>query len=112
KMADYMIGHDTDSLLNFVEDRQALERIAEEATGANLRAKAVKKLGGYICTACGKLNPADEKLTCNCRYCGAENHDYVHVNNVREYRDYEVGTTYDECTRCGKRINVRSVNTM
>ncbi|MBR0137096.1 MAG: hypothetical protein IJM15_01665 [Erysipelotrichaceae bacterium] len=112
KMAEYMIGKDTDSLINLIDDKPALEKIAEEAAGQKLRSKAVKKLGGYICTECGKLNPPDENLTCTCRFCGAENHDYVHISNVQEYRDYEVGTTYDECTRCGKQINIRHINTM
>ena len=111
-MADYMIKNDTDKLMNLIQDREVLEKIAEEASGLKLRSQAVRKLGGYICTSCGKLNPPDEQLGCSCRFCGAENHDYVHVNNVVEYRDYEVGNTYDECTRCHKKINYRSINTM
>ena len=107
-----MIKNDTDELINLIQDREVLEKIAEEASGLKLRSQAVRKLGGYICTSCGKLNPPDEQLGCSCRFCGAENHDYVHVNNVVEYRDYEVGDTYDECTRCHNKINYRSINTM
>ena len=104
--------YDTDKLMNLIQDREVLEKIAEEASGLKLRSQAVRKLGGYICTSCGKLNPPEEQLSCSCRFCGAESHDYVHVNNVVEYRDYEVGDTYDECTRCHKKINYRSINTM
>ena len=112
RMAEYMIRNNTDKLMNLVSDKEAFEKIAAEATDNKLKAEAVRRMGGYICSSCGKLNPPGEDLTCNCRFCGAENHDYVHVNNIQEYRDYEVGTTYDECTRCHKQINFRSVNTM
>ena len=112
RMADYTIRNNTDKLMNLISDKEAFEKIAADATDNKLKAEAVRRLGGYICSSCGKLNPPGEDLTCNCRFCGAENHDYVHVNNIQEYRDYEVGTTYDECRRCHKQINFRSINTM
>ena len=88
RMAEYMIRNDTDQLMNLVSDKEALEKIAAEAKDGKLKAEAVRRLGGYLCSSCGKLNPPGEDLTCSCRFCGAENHDYVHVDNIQEYRDY------------------------
>ena len=111
-MADYTIKNNNDSLIKAITSKEALEKIAKEAEDVKIKGNALVKLGGYICVSCGKVNSPDEEVTCNCKFCGAENHNYVHVNNVQEYRDYEVGSTYDECTRCKKQINYRSINTM
>ena len=92
-------------------DEAVLEDMARNGWGD--QALAIKRLNGYACTACGEvvLPIGDAVVPCICPACGAENHDWERVNNVREYRDYEVGEWHDECTRCGATANHHSVNT-
>lgn len=90
--------------IGFQELAQILEVFSEKEA-------ALKETGGYICQSCGGENdPADGPVTCICKHCGAENHDWKHISNVTEYRDYAVGSTYDECTRCGERKNYKNVD--
>ena len=42
-----------------------------------------------------------------CPACGAENHDWEHVNGEIVHRDYSSGMSYDYCTRCGKKKHHR-----
>ena len=66
------------------------------------------------CKECGTymVQAESDHLGCVCPDCGTENHDFHHKSDLREYRDYEVGHTWDECSRCGEKINVKFVNTM
>ncbi len=71
----------------------------------------LKKNGGYICRSCSGENPAENgKVSCVCRHCGAENHDWEYISHVQEYRDYAVGCTYYECKRCGKQKDYKNVD--
>lgn len=94
-----------------ISDEAGLQDMAQNAWGD--RELAAKKLGGYICTACGEavLPKGEATVPCTCPACGAQNHVWQRVNNVREYRDYEVGEWHDECVRCGETANHHSVNT-
>ena len=94
-------------------DPEALETLAAEGF-REARDLLVRRRGGFTCSGCGRaFYPAEgETLPCICPDCGAENHDFHYRSDIREYRDYEVGTSWEECSRCGKRINCRTVNTM
>ncbi len=99
----YMIGRLKE---NGMEDLAGiLEDIKEKDSAA-------AKIGGYICRSCGGENlPEDGKISCICKHCGAENHDWEFIDNVREYRDYAVGSTYYECKRCKAQKDYRTVDT-
>ena len=64
--------------------------------------------GGYQCVACGtSVQPeGDAPVPCICPTCGAENHDWEHVNGEIVHRDYSSGSSYDICRRCGKKENI------
>lgn len=112
-LADYLIHRPKAPawLLRQITDKALLKQISEESVNSNVRTEALKMLGGYVCTACGKLN-LGEDVTCLCKYCRAENHDYVLIDNVVAHRDYESGERHRECTRCGKIIDMQTVYTM
>ena len=93
-------------LLEKIESGDTLQWIEQNSDDARLLEIIYKKHGVYICTRCGGKCSSD---SCICPFCGAENHDYKPKSNIREYRDYATGTEWDECTRCGKKINERSV---
>ena len=95
-----------------IGDEAVLEDMARNGWGD--QSLAIKRLNGYACTACGEvvLPEDDAAVPCLCPACGAENHDWESVNNVREYRDYEVGEWHDECRRCGVTAHHHSVNTL
>lgn len=103
--------HTKTAVTELISDETVLEDMARNGWGD--QALAIKRLKGYACTACGEvvLPIGDAVVPCICPACGAENHDWERVNNVREYRDYEVGEWHDECTRCGATANHHSVNT-
>ena len=94
------------SLLNKIRSPEVLQQIEDAATDPNLLGSLFRLQGVYRCRVCGKKSPVS---SCLCRFCGAENHDYRHKSDIREYRDYATGTRWDECARCGKRINMKSV---
>lgn len=95
-----------------IGDEAVLEDMARDGWGD--QALAIKRLNGYACSACGEvvLPEGDAMVPCICPACGAENHDWERVNNVEEYRDYEVGEWHDECKRCGVTAHHHSVNTL
>lgn len=93
-------------LLEKIENGDTLQWIEQNTCNESLLAKIHSRQGVYICTNCGGKSPSD---SCVCQLCGAENHDLKPKSNIREYRDYATGTEWDECTRCGKKINERSV---
>ncbi len=64
--------------------------------------------GGYRCTSCGAcVQPeGDAPVPCVCPTCGAENHDWEHVNGEIVHRDYSSGSSYDICRRCGKKKDI------
>ena len=97
-----------------IDDSAQLRRIYDHTTDTDVRDQAIQKAGGYLCKGCGKAHwPVEgQTLPCICPECGAENHAFKHVDNVREYRDYSVGSSWDECIRCGKQENYRYINTM
>ena len=87
------------------------QKLAQILEDRSAKEAALKESGGYICRSCsGENNPADGPVSCICKHCGAENHDWKHISDVTEYRDYAVGRTYDECTRCGERKNYKNVD--
>lgn len=94
-----------------VKDAGVLKDMA--CNGWGDRATALEKLGGYACASCDAtvLPEGDSPVVCICPNCGTANHDWFRVNNVVEYRDYEVGEWHDECSRCGETSNHHSVNT-
>ncbi|MBR3160565.1 MAG: hypothetical protein IKF14_15880 [Atopobiaceae bacterium] len=100
------------AVTELIRDEAVLEDMARNGWGD--QKLAIKRLNGYACTACGEvvLPEGDAIVPCTCPACGAENHDWKRVNNVREYRDYEVGEWHDECTRCGATAHHHSVNTL
>lgn len=99
--------------VELVKDDAVLEALGQSGcVEANMR--LAKRRGGFACRGCGRmfLPKASETPPCVCPDCGTENHDFHHKSDLREYRDYEVGHTWDECSRCGEKINVKFVNTM
>ena len=70
--------------------------------------------GGYSCKSCGKLvlPDGDSPTPCTCPFCGTANHDWHHVDNVTDYRDYSVGNRYDRCERYGAIANYYEINTL
>jgi hypothetical protein len=93
-----------------ISDKDALATIAHQAKNTKVKRMAFKKLGGYICTLCGAENWPDNghTISCICSQCKAENHDFIHIDNVIDHRDYESGSRWDECTRCG--LTIRNQN--
>ena len=64
--------------------------------------------GSYQCESCGAIVRAEggSPAPCVCPTCGAENHDWEHVNGEIVHRDYSSGSSYDVCRRCGKQTNI------
>ena len=102
--ATYIIKENSNNstLLDYIKDERILEKISKEA---------VKKLGGYICVSCGKVN-LSKNITCKCKYCGEENHEWEHVENIKDYRDYSSGIRYDICKRCKIKRNEQTIYNM
>ena len=100
--------------VSYITDKSLLVKIVQQTRNIIVKKKAMLQLGGYICMSCGNENwPDGERVSsCICDYCQSENHEFEHVNNVIEHRDYESGVRWDECVRCGKKENVEVINTM
>ena len=111
--ADYIIKENSNhsTLLDYIKDEKKLEKISKEAINNEVKNEAIKMLGGYICVSCGKVN-LSKKVTCKCKYCGEENHEWEHIDNVTDYRDYSAGTRYDICKRCKIKKNEQTVYNM
>ena len=111
--ADYIIKENSNNstLLDYIKDEKKLEKISKEAINNDVKSEAVKKLGGYICVSCGKVN-LSKNITCKCKYCGEENHEWEHVENIKDYRDYSSGTRYDICKRCKIKKNEQTIYNM
>ena len=90
---------------------EAVEKLAAEGC-REANDLIVKRRGGYTCAGCGRaFYPVEGTVPpCICPDCGTENHDFHHKSDIHEYRDYEVGSVWDECSRCGKKINYRSIH--
>ncbi len=98
-------------MISRLKRRKNLQDVVEALEGIQEKDEALREKGGYVCRSCSGINePEDGTVSCVCRHCGAENHSWKHVSNVTEYRDYAVGSTYDECTRCGARKNYKNVD--
>ena len=91
-----------------------LERIAAQASEASLAEAVAGRLRGFVCRQCGHdtaERPVRQEI-CVCPACGQANHDFVRQSTVIEHRDYESGSRWEECSRCGAQRNYESVNTM
>jgi len=93
-------------LLERISSPEILERLEQNTSDEVLLDRILLKQGVYLCRQCRKKSPV---TSCICQSCGAENHDYIHKSDIHEYRDYAVGSRWDECSRCGKRINTQTV---
>jgi hypothetical protein len=95
-------------------DRTVLAGIAASDPDNRIKEIASGKLGGYVCRKCGHINyPSKEAETpCVCENCKEENHDYEHKKDIHTFRDYEAGTRWYECRRCGKKDRYETVNTL
>ena len=90
-------------------DRGELATLAvDESADGDVRALAADRLGGYLCSSCKSavLPKGEASISCVCPACGAENHDWKHVNGEIVHRDYSSGSSYDVCRRCGKRDRI------
>lgn len=97
-----------------ISDLAQLRRVFENTKNDKIKACAIEKAGGYLCSNCQTaVWPENEKeVSCVCPGCGTENHAWEYVNNVKDYRDYSAGTSWYECKRCGAKKDMRTVNTM
>jgi hypothetical protein len=100
--------------IELISDKNLLSEIVKSAKGDNTKNQALQKLGGYICFLCKHENyPENEQsISCICNHCQTENHKFEYRNNIIEHRDYESGSRWEECARCGKTANYETVNTM
>lgn len=109
--------NDTDGSLVAVKalsNKELLAHVVTQAKNPDIKEIALQRLGGYICPSCSHEIWPRENLPapCVCTQCQAENHDFRRCSRITEYRDYECGTRWEECTRCGIKKNAENVNTM
>jgi hypothetical protein len=115
-IADYIIKHSYDEkcidLLNYIGNEE-IKRIIENIDNEDFILQCRVKLGeGYVCKSCGKFNEINDDSPCICKYCNSENHDYEFINNIKMYRDYEMGYSVYRCRRCNKERDYRWVDTL
>jgi len=91
-----------------ITDSDLLHSVTRKAISEVTKKKAIKVLGGYFCISCNHENlPEDGKsITCSCKKCKAENHDYKNVYNTTSLPGHaEKNESYEKCIRCGKEQN-------
>ncbi|MDR2768573.1 MAG: hypothetical protein LBB82_09650 [Treponema sp.] len=95
-------------------DSTVLAGIAASDPDNGIKKIASGKLGGYVCRKCSHLNyPSKEaEAPCVCENCKEENHDYEYKEDIHTFRDYETGSKWYECRRCGKKDRYETVNTL
>ena len=113
---DYILEHNdlSPSVVTNIKDFNELHRIYNNTKNDEIKQQAYKEIGIFTCKKCGKENipMTIEEKNCQCKYCGEDNHEWEHVDNVTDYRDYSAGARYDICKRCKQRKNEQIINTM
>lgn len=97
-----------------IADSAMLQQVALHGESPQARTAALKKLGGYVCAVCAEtvLPEGEKPAPCVCPVCGAESHAFAYRSNLIDHRDYESGSRWEECTRCGTTRNHEEVLTL
>ena len=88
-----------------------LKDLLSKVSDEDIKSIIEDRLIGFVCTNCGHDNSIESDRTeiCICYNCGTENHSIVSKTNHTQEKDYIQGSSWKECTCCGKYFNFETV---
>ena len=89
--------------LQKITDPDIVLSVARGAASDYAKKEAMKKLGGYFCESCRFENLPEngQPVTCVCKSCKAENHDFKEMYNTTTLPGHaERNESWEMCVRC------------